>query len=303
MDSNRKRELLKVTRVGFALNIVLTCFKLFAGIVGKSAAMIADAIHSISDILSDVIVLVFINISSKPKDENHRYGHGKFETFATFSVGVILAAVGFAMLYSSGTLIYKIFDGKIIDKPGKIAIWAAAVSILIKEILFWYTYKLGKKQNSNMIIANAWHHRSDALSSVATLIGISGAIFLGEKFRILDPIAAALVSFFIIRVAYNITKPAFNELLEQSLPVAIEKEIIEIACSVSVVEKPHNIRTRKIGNSYAIEIHIRLPNKLTVESSHEIVEKVETKLREKYGENTHIAIHVDPSIQEPKIND
>lgn len=295
MNNERRNAMMFITKLGFVMNIFLTIIKLLAGIFGRSSAMIADAVHSLSDILSDIIVLLFIDVASKPKDQNHKYGHGKFETFASFSVGLLLAIAGIGMLYSALGLILEIFQGNSIQKPGMIAIGGALLSIVVKEYLFWKTIKIGKKHNSDAIIANAWHHRSDAFSSIAALIGISGAYFLGEKFYILDPIAAALVSFFILKVAYQIAKPAYHELLEQSLPIEIENKILEIAKSVEHVEKPHSLKTRKIGANFAIELHIYFPNNFTVEKSHAITEIIEEKIKAEFGENTHISIHVEPN--------
>ena len=186
----RRREIYKVTLAGSVVNIVLTLCKFAAGILGRSAAMVADAVHSLSDLATDVIVLVFVRISGKPEDKGHDYGHGKYETFATLLIGVALLVVGIGILWSGGERIYAFFRGETLGEPGWIALAAALVSIVSKEVLFQYTRKVGRKYDSPSVIANAWHHRSDAFSSIGTAAGIGGAILLGEDWRVLDPCGA-----------------------------------------------------------------------------------------------------------------
>lgn len=295
MHISTRKDIYRITFIGFIINILLTIFKFSAGILGRSSAMIADAVHSLSDLASDIIVLIFARIAGKPVDESHRYGHGKFETFSTFIVGVILAFAGIGILWEAVSKIIDFFNGELTTSPEIIALIAAAVSIIVKEILFWATLKVGKTQNSQMVIANAWHHRTDAMSSVATLFGIGGAIFLGKNWIILDPLAAGLVSIFIIRVAYKIIKPAVNDLLERSLPPDTRDEIISIVSSTKDVQNPHNIRTRRIGNNFAIEIHIYIDKDMSVQKSHDVTLVVEQKLKDRFGEQTHVVIHVDPA--------
>ena len=207
-----------VTWVGFIVKII-------AGIIGHSGAMVADGIHSISDFVTDVIVIVFIGVSSKGENHRYRYGHGKFETFATMLISFALAAVGIGMLISSVELIIKAIQGMVLPQPGMLAFIMAAVSIATKEWLFQYTRIVGSQINSMALVANAWHHRSDALSSIAVFVGIGCAMFLGEEWRVLDPIAAALVSIFILLVAYRLAMPSIHELLEVSLPEKVTAEI------------------------------------------------------------------------------
>jgi cation diffusion facilitator family transporter len=198
------------------------------------------------------------------------------------------------MFYYGSKLIYDVYHGSIIPRPGVIAIVAAVISVVSKEVLFWITLKVGKEQNSQAVIANAWHHRSDVFTSIATLIGVSGAYFLGDKYLILDPIAAIFVSIFIIKLAYDIVMPAFHELTELSLPSEVEDEIIEIINNVPLISNAHNLRTRQIGNSYSIEVHVYMPNELSVENSHYFVEMAEKRLKKRFGEETNISIHVEP---------
>jgi cation diffusion facilitator family transporter len=294
-EKTREKVIYKVTIVGAIVNIVLILFKFAAGILGRSSAMIADAFHSLSDLITDVVIIAFVKISHKPKDKDHNYGHGKFETLATLIIGIVLLVVGVGIAWSGITDIVGVIQGKTLETPGMIALIAAALSIVSKEILYRYTAAYGRKLNSDLVIANAWHHRSDALSSIATLIGIGGAILLGSKWVILDPLAALFVSFFILKIAFDLMKPCLDELLEKSLPEDVENEILSIVNSFEDVNEPHNLRTRKIGNYYAIEFHVRMDGKTSLQDSHTLVSKIEVKLKERYGENTHIIIHVEPN--------
>ncbi|MDD2381748.1 MAG: cation diffusion facilitator family transporter [Mariniphaga sp.] len=292
----REKTILRVTWTGFFVNVLLAAGKVAAGIIGRSGAMIADAIHSISDFVTDLVVLIFVKISSKPADDKYRYGHGKFETLATFLVGIVLIFVAIELIRDNGKTILAILSKEIIpERPGQIALWAAGTSILVKELLYWYTLLKGKQVNSSAVMANAWHHRSDALSSIATLIGIGMAYFLGERWRILDPVAAVFVGVLIIRVAYKLLKPTFEELMERSLPREEENRIMEIiATEFPVVKDPHKLKTRRIGNARAIQLDIRLDGTLTVHESHRIAAAIEDRLVAEFGPDTHVIVHVDP---------
>ena len=291
----RKRELMRITFVGSVGNLILLLFKFVAGIWGHSSAMLADAVHSLSDFVTDVVVIVFVNISSKPKDAGHDYGHGKYETLATSIIGLALLVVGASLFWDS---LHKVFDywvlGEPLESPGWIALMAALVSILIKELLFQITYRVGKRQNSQAVIANAWHHRSDALSSIGTTLGIGGAILLGPDWYVLDPLAAMVVSVFIVKVSLELMIPAINDLLEQSLPKEVENEILSIISENPKVKEPHNLRTRRIGNDFAIEVHIRVDGDMSVREAHALTKEIERKLYQKYGNTTHVVIHVEP---------
>jgi len=293
-DKERERGIYKVTIVGSFVNIVLVAFKFVAGIVGNSTAMIADAVHSLSDLMTDVIIIVFVSISSKPKDKSHDYGHGKFETFATLLIGIILLVVGLGIALNGGTEIIKIIKGESDKEPKMIAFYAAIASIISKEILYRYTIIQGRKLKSDATIANAWHHRSDGLSSIGTAVGIGGAILLGEKWTILDPLAALIVSFFICKVAYDLMKPCIEELMEKSLPDEVENEIIETVMSFTGVSDLHNLHTRKMGNIYAIEFHVRMDGKISLTEAHDKITEIEHRLKEIYGQGTHVNIHTEP---------
>ncbi len=295
MTSNeREKGIYKVTIVGSFVNFLLLIFKFVSGIVGHSAAMIADAVHSLSDFVTDILVLVFVKISSKPADKDHRYGHGKFETLATAIIGAVLMAVGIGIFYQGATSIYAVYNGQVLSSPGYIALIAAAVSIVSKEAVYWYTVIKGKKLNSQAVVANAWHHRSDAFSSIGTLLGIGGAILGGEKWAVLDPIAAVVVSIFIVKVAISILNGSLQELLEHALPKTVQEEIKQLILSVDGVSAPHHLRTRRVGSNYAIEVHIRMDGNLSLNEAHHITSLVEKKLKEKYGEGTNLSVHAEP---------
>lgn len=295
MDTQtRTKTITRVTVVGGVCNLLLLLLKFVAGIVGRSGAMIADAIHSLSDFVTDAVVLLFVRISSKPSDESHDYGHGKFETLSTGIIAIVLFAVAAGILVKSATAIAAITHGEVIPRPGLIALVAAAVSIVVKEALFWYTSLHGKRMNSQVLLANAWHHRSDALSSVATLTGVGFAYFLGDKWTIMDPIAAIVVGAMILKVSFNLFIPAINELLECSLSKETEDRILQIITEDPAVQDPHNLKTRKVGSRTAIEVHIRLDAAMTVAESHDITVGIENRLKQEYGPETMIIVHVEP---------
>jgi len=287
----------RVTLVGSVVNVILVAFKFVAGIVGNSSAMIADAAHSMSDLITDVVIIVFVRISNKPKDEDHDYGHGKFETFATLLIGAVLLVVGIGIAWNGILSIISTINGKTLEKPGMIALWGAIITVVSKEILYRYTIIQARKLKSDTLIANAWHHRSDGLTSIATTIGIGGAIFLGARWTILDPLAAMFVSIFIVVMAFKLMKPALDELTERSLSDEIENEITTMVESFQGVSHLHNLRTRKIGNSSAIEFHIRMSGETSLTNTHNTVTEIENHLKEKYGQGTHVIIHVEPLKQ------
>ena len=290
----REKEIYKVTLTGTAVNAVLIVLKFIAGCVGRSSAMVADAVHSLSDFVTDVIVIVFVKIAGKPRDKGHEYGHGKFETFATMIIGFILCLAGLGLLINGIELVLHSLHGHTLSKPGMLALVIAIISIISKEWLYRYTTNVGKKVNSQAVIANAWHHRSDAISSVGTLIGISGAIFLGDKWRILDPIAAIVVSLFIIKSGYDIMKPAVADLLEASLPESMENEILKLVKTVPGITYVHNLRTRRIGNDIAVDLHVKMDGHLTLTTAHELATEAENAIKSRFGNNSIINIHMEP---------
>ena len=290
----REREIYKVTLVGSAANVLLTVFKFVAGIVGHSAAMTADAVHSLSDLLTDAVVLIFVHISGKPEDCGHDYGHGKYETLATTIIGIALAAVAIGIGGKAVEALLFWYGGGTLPAPGMLALWAALVSIILKELVYQYTVRRGKDLNSPAVEANAWHHRSDALSSLGTLVGIGGAILLGNRWTVLDPLAGLIVAIFILRVAFKLLKQGFDELMEASLPDEVEKEILAIVTSFPDVRDPHHLRTRRIGSRYAIELHIRMDGQMHLAESHARTCEIEQALKQRFGDRTHITLHVEP---------
>ena len=290
----REKEIYRVTLVGGVANLLLVGFKFVAGIVGRSGAMLADAVHSLSDFITDVVVLVFVGISSKPQDESHDFGHGKFETVATLFIGLALAAAAVGIVVNGAGKLASWIQGEDLPSPGKVALWGALVSILIKEILYQYTARKAKKLQSKAVEANAWHHRSDALSSIGAAIGIGGAILLGDRWTVLDPLASIVVGAMLVKVAWDLLAPSIGELTESSLPAETEKEILGIIESVEGVKDPHNLRTRRIGNHIAAEIHIRLDGEMSLREAHEKANEIEDLFGKRFGYASHIIIHMEP---------
>lgn len=294
MKTEREKRATRVTLYGAAINIILVIFKLIAGVVGQSAAMIADGIHSLSDLLTDAVVIIFMKLSSRPQDEDHDYGHGKYETLATAIIGMALFVVGLGICYGGVVKIWTALQGGQLGQPGWIALVAALLSIALKEWCFQFTMRTGRAIESETVMANAWHHRSDALSSVGTAIGIGGAIALGPSWAVLDPIAAVIVSVLIVITAWKLMANALGELLERSLPEAMEKDIEHTVIEDPRLSDIHHLRTRRIGSHIAIDMHVRLPGSLTLAEAHNIVSSAEKRLRERFGQGTFISIHMEP---------
>ena len=290
----RNKEIYKVTLIGGAVNVVLLLFKFMAGIMGHSAAMVADAVHSLSDFVTDIIVVLFVRISSMPKDKSHDYGHGKYETLAMTLIGMALLGVAVGIVYNGAVKIVAWIDGTPLEAPGMLALWAALLSVILKEGIYHYSIVKARQLNSPAVEANAWHHRSDALSSVGTALGIGGAIFLGQRWTVLDPVASVIVGAFIVKVAAGLLWGGIGDLMEHSLPDDVEDEMLRLAASVSGVEEPHDLRTRRIGNHYAIEMHILMDGDISLREAHDKASEVEQLLRDRYGEETHVAVHVEP---------
>ena len=291
---DRTKDIYRVTLVGSVINVVLLLFKFVAGVIGHSAAMLADAVHSLSDFVTDVIVLVFIRISGKPQDKSHDYGHGKYETLAMTLIGVALLLVALGILNSGAMKIKLWLDGEQLEAPGTIALWAALLSVVLKEGVYRYSMIKARQLNSPAVEANAWHHRSDALSSIGTAIGIGGAIFLGQRWTVLDPIASVVVGIFIVKVSVSLLRRGIGDLLEQSLPDAVEEEILQLVAALPGLSKPHDLRTRRIGNHYAIELHILMDGNITLREAHDKASELEETLKSHYGQETHVAVHVEP---------
>ena len=291
----REKQIYRTTLIGTAGNVALLTFKFIAGVLGHSSAMIADAVHSLSDFLTDIVVTAFVRISAKPQDESHDYGHGKFETMATMFIGLALIAAATGIIVSGAVKFAAWLGGEMLPAPGRLALWAALLSIIVKEGLYQYTARRGRTLGSQAMIANAWHHRSDALSSIGTAVGIGGAIFLGDRWTVLDPLASVIVGAMLVHVAAKLLKSSIGELTESSLPSADEQDIMRIIHSFPDVQQPHNLRTRRIGNRIAIETHIRMDGRLPLSEVHERATAIEHQLKEHFGPQTHVTIHMEPT--------
>ena len=294
-NMSRERDIYKVTLVGSAGNVALLTFKFIAGVMGHSSAMIADAVHSLSDFITDVIVLAFVHVSVRPQDESHDYGHGKYETFASFIIAMALLAVAMVIIVSGIAKVIDWAGGKQLAAPGWLALAAAIISILVKEILYRYTVISGKRLDSQALVANAWHHRSDAISSLGTTVGIGGAILLGNRWTVLDPLASIVVGAILVKVSINLLRSSVGELTEHSLSSDVEKEIEAIICSFPDVQEPHNLRTRRIGNRFAIEAHVRMDGNTPLTTAHDRATAIEQRIRERFGSQTHVTIHMEPT--------
>ncbi len=297
-DGKRERAISRVTIGGSVVNATLLTFKFIAGVLGGSAAMIADAVHSLSDFVTDIVVLLFVHLSNKPQDKSHDFGHGKYETLATALIGLSLLAVGVMICVGGIEKIWASLHGAVLPQPGWIALVAAIASVLLKEWCFHFTIRVGKEYNSSAVVANAWHHRSDALSSMGTTFGIGGAILLGHKWTILDPITAVVVSGFIVWEAIKLLRKSMSDLLEASLSDKEEQEITRIALEDPCVSGLHNLRTRRIGDHDAIEMHLRMPGDMTLYKAHSHATAIERAIKEKLGSDTHIIIHLEPLNEE-----
>lgn len=275
------------TLVGLATNIVLAIFKLLAGIFGFSYAMIADSIHSFSDCFATGTVYVGIRIGEKPPDKSHPYGHANAEIIAAFLVALIILATGVYVGVSSIQLIAH----KHFETPATIALVAAATSIVIKEALFRYTLKVGKKNNSPAVVANAWDHRSDAYSSIAALAGILGAR-LGVPY--LDPVAGLVVSAFIIKMSLSLLRPNIGVLMDESPSEAVLDKIRATALEIGGVKAVDSIRAHRLGSSFTVDIEIAVDSSLTVKQGHQVAEEVKNGLLSEVEHVQDVIVHVNP---------
>ena len=295
MPATRQQKMYRVTLAGSIVNALLLILKFAAGIIGHSTAMIADAVHSLSDFITDIVVIAFVRLSSKPADKNHAYGHGKYETIATSIIGLALMAVAVKLGWDGLQKIYHVLRGGELQSPGIIALIAAITSIIAKEWIYQVTHRVARQLESQALEANAWHHRSDAFSSIGTAIGIGGAVILGSRWTILDPIAAVIVSIMISITALKLIRKSSGELLEESLPQETEQQIINIVYQDPLATDVHHLHTRRIGNIIAIEMHLRLPKDITLEQAHTHATAIERHLRDTFGSGTHIMLHIEPT--------
>lgn len=296
MDKNllRSQAAKKITLRGFYANAVLTFLKLAAGILGRSQAMVADGVHSLSDFLTDIVVLVGFKLTEKPEDDDHPYGHGKFETVATVGIAVMLFVAGVSIFRSGFQTMLGIFRGEMLSKPGIIAVLAALISIVVKEILFRQTLKVAAEIDSSAVKANAWHHRSDVYSSLGTFVGVGAAAAFGNKWVILDPVASMIVSLFIFKVAFDIFIPSVNELLEAALPQDEMDYIEKVLIDSPDVLAYHEIRARRLSNRVVIEFHMMVEPEMNITEAHDIATQMEKQLYNHFGRDSIITIHIEP---------
>lgn len=287
----------KVSLVSIIGNLVLSLLKLLAGIIASSGAMISDAVHSASDVFSSIIVIIGVRISSKESDKEHPYGHERLECVAAIVLATVLAVTGLGIGYLA---LQKIIRGNYdeLKVPGMLALIAAAVSIVTKEAMFWYTRWYAKRLDSPAIMADAWHHRSDALSSVGALIGIGGAM-LG--YPIMESVASLIICGFICKAAFDIFKDATDKMVDKSCDEAFENEIKEIVYKQEGVLGIDLLQTRMFGNKIYVDIEIAADGEKTLNETHDIAERVHDVLEETYPKIKHIMVHVNP-LERPKIN-
>lgn len=289
----------RVTWVGFFVNAILMVLKIVFGFVGHSDALVADGVHSLSDFATDILVIVMIGIAYRTADNEHPYGHGKYETLATLIIGAALGIVAVGIGVAGAESIVRVVNGQVLQEPAMVTLWIAILSIVSKEWLFRYTYRQGNKLQSASLVANAWHHRSDAVSSLATVVGIGASIFLGARWRVLDPVASIVIAIFIFVSAWKICRPALRELLEESLPLEEVETIENILASTPGVIDFHRLRTRRNGHSSIIDVHIKVDGNITVSQGHAIATDVEKRLREQLGDDIISYIHVEPLLACP----
>lgn len=292
-DAHRNHQERRCTLVGMTCDVCLSALKIVTGVIGHSSAILADGIHSISDTVTDALVYAMVRLSGKGTDERYRYGRGKFETLAAFLISILLVAVALGLMIEGVNDVWNALHGQTLERPHHIALIVGIISVVVKEGLYHYTRFKGRKTSSSALQAYAWHHRADALSTAATLIGVAGAMFLGEKWRVLDPIAAIAVSAVILMLAYRLGRPAAEELLEVSLPDDEKDTITSIITNTPGVKAFHNLRTRRNGNLRVVDCHIKVDDNLSVVQAHEITREIERQLSDALDE-VMTNIHVEP---------
>ena len=289
LESSREAIVRQVTWIGLLINLTLACIKFAAGYFGRSQALIADAIHSLTDTTTDVAVIAGSHFWSRPPDESHPYGHRRLETLVTVFIGLMLGAAGIGIGWDAVSALRE----KSSTPPGWIALVAAMVSILTKEILYRWTAVAGKKIKSPALAANAWHHRTDAISSIPVLIAVGGALIF-PSWSFLDLVGAVVVSIFVMYAALKITWPGISELIDAGAPRDIQKKITEIACNNPGVHEVHKVRTRYISTSILVDMHIVVEGSISVREGHAIADEVENHIIDRIQNVLGVVIHVDP---------
>ena len=287
---NYEKTAMKVSIVSVIWNLLLSAGKLFAGIFANSGAMISDAVHSASDVFSTIIVMIGVKISGKDSDNDHPYGHERLECVAAIILATVLAATGIGIGYGA---VIKIMAGDYnVEMPGILALVAAVVSILVKELMFWYTRYYAKQIDSSALMADAWHHRSDSLSSIGALIGIIGAR-LG--FGIMEPLASVVICIFIEKAAYDIFMDAVNKMVDKSCDDETMEKIKACAMNIPGVENIDLLRTRVFGNKIYVDMEIAADGNKTLDETHAVAERVHDAIEQEFPKVKHIMVHVNPA--------
>ncbi|MCL2550332.1 MAG: cation diffusion facilitator family transporter [Methanimicrococcus sp.] len=299
-EATMSKEGARITIVGMVINLILTIVQAIVGVIGNSVALVADSMHTLSDLLTDFLVLFSIRFSEKPEDESHNFGHKKIETLASVLIGAVLFSVGLMMIYTGGTKLYSFIIGLPLEKPSVITFYVAVFVAILKELLYRYTHHIAKKLNNDMIEVNAWHHRSDAFSSVGVAAGIGIAVLLGNQWIIIDPLIAILLAFYLIYIAVKILYSSINELMEASLGTEINNEIRTAALGCRGVLNVHSLKTRKLGSSKAMDMHIMVDENLTVKEAADIQKDVEKCLRGQFGADIYVIIKIEPFVGSKK---
>ena len=289
MNGNMEKIAMKVSIISIIANVVLAAFKLVAGILAHSSAMLSDAIHSASDVFSTFVVMIGIKIASKEPDEEHPYGHERMECVAAIILATILCITGLGI--GKNALKFITGNSSEVSVPGMLALVAAIVSIIVKEAMFWYTRHYAKMIDSGALMADAWHHRSDALSSIGAFIGI---IFARMGYVMMDSIACLVICVFIVKAAYDIFKDAIDKMVDKSCSLEVEAEIRTIVMSVDGVKGIDSLSTRLFGNKMYVDIEIRADGEKTLNETHEIAEAVHDSIEAQFEKVKHIMVHVNP---------
>ncbi len=279
----------KVTWIGLFANLFLTAIKFTAGIFGRSQAIIADAVHSLSDSITDVAILVGSVFWARPSDADHPYGHRRIETIITIFIGLALATAGVGLGWEGLTSMQEVRS----EPPGMIAFYAACLSIVVKEILYRWTIRVGRQVKSSALVANAWHHRSDAISSLPAALAVGGAVIF-PKWTFLDHVGAVVVSIFILQAAFKIVWPGIRELTESGAPVEITRQFSRIAKQTEGVSEVHALRSRYIGSRMYVDMHIVVDGNLTVLEGNRIAHAVADRIQEEEADVIDVVVHVDP---------
>ncbi|MDO5581173.1 MAG: cation diffusion facilitator family transporter [Planctomycetia bacterium] len=292
----------RITWFGMIINFLLTILKFLAGVFAHSQVLIADAVHSLSDLITDLALLIGVRFWNRPADSDHPNGHAKLETMITLFIGSVLFLVGLGLIKSGMNSIHDIISGHPLDQPGSFALVAACISIVLKEWLYRITRQCGIKYRSSALIANAWHHRSDALSSIPAAVAVLGCLLFGKQYAFLDPVGTILVSCMILYAAFEIVRPAFSTLIDQGIPEDKVEVIRKEVLSFDSITDVHKIRTRPLGSGrYAIDLHIHVDPEMSVRKAHHLSHEIQDSLCAKNSEIVDVVVHVEPNILDDSI--